>query len=214
MCIVLLLPVFQLGLAYELGHASMYSDKRNPCGMSVVLLHCSSLQYRFVQEEDAFPDDETINQMLARTEDEFELYQRMDVERRRAEAREARRKPRLMEQDELPSWLLKDEEEVCSFQIAACLAPFTAAALRTTCDVVWHARHNPIAVLAVVIHSCVTLRLGLFEQVERLTCEEEEDKLFARGQRQRKEVDYSDALTEKEFMRVRQPPVSNVLATK
>lgn len=29
----------------------------------------------FYQEEDEFPDDETINQMLARTEDEFETYQ-------------------------------------------------------------------------------------------------------------------------------------------
>lgn len=28
-----------------------------------------------IQEEDEVPDDETINQMLARSEDEFEVYQ-------------------------------------------------------------------------------------------------------------------------------------------
>lgn len=32
-------------------------------------------------EEAAIPDDETINQMLARTEDEFDMFQKMDAER-------------------------------------------------------------------------------------------------------------------------------------
>ena len=36
----------------------------------------------------------------------------MDLERRRQEARAPNRKPRLMEEDELPSWLIKDEAEV------------------------------------------------------------------------------------------------------
>ncbi|KAJ8305679.1 hypothetical protein KUTeg_016224 [Tegillarca granosa] len=100
------------------------------------------------EEEDEVPDDETINQMLARTEEEFDLYQTMDIERRREEARNPKRKPRLMEEDELPSWMLKNEDEV-----------------------------------------------------ERLTYEEEEEKLFGRGSRQRKEVDYSDSLTEKQWIK-------------
>ena len=58
------------------------------------------------------PDDETINQMLARTEDEFESMQGMDLERRRVEAREVKRLPRLIEENELPQWLVKNEEEV------------------------------------------------------------------------------------------------------
>merc|ERR1719429_1085694 len=37
-------------------------------------------------EENEVPDDEVVNQMIARSEDEFELFQRMDMERRRAEA--------------------------------------------------------------------------------------------------------------------------------
>ncbi|XP_035698994.1 transcription activator BRG1-like isoform X1 [Branchiostoma floridae] len=99
-------------------------------------------------DEDEVPDDETINQMIARVEEEYELFQRMDLDRRRNEARDPNRKPRLMEEDELPAWLVKDEAEV-----------------------------------------------------ERLTYEEEEEKIFGRGSRTRKEVDYSDALTEREWLR-------------
>ncbi|XP_071953036.1 probable global transcription activator SNF2L2 [Antedon mediterranea] len=100
------------------------------------------------EEENEIPDDETVNQMIARTEEDFEIYQRMDIERRRDEATASVRKPRLMEEDELPSWLMKDEKEV-----------------------------------------------------ERLTSEEETEKLFGRGSRQRKDIDYSDGLTEKEWIR-------------
>ncbi|KAM9761553.1 putative global transcription activator SNF2L2 [Menidia menidia] len=72
----------------------------------------------------------------------------MDLDRRREEARNPKRKPRLMEEDDLPGWILKDDAEV-----------------------------------------------------ERLTCEEEEEKMFGRGSRQRKEVDYSDSLTEKQWLK-------------
>ncbi|XP_059903294.1 transcription activator BRG1 isoform X5 [Gadus macrocephalus] len=99
-------------------------------------------------EEDEVPDDETVNQMIARSEDEFEQFMRMDLDRRREDARNPRRRPRLMEEDELPAWILKDDAEV-----------------------------------------------------ERLTCEDEEEKLFGRGSRLRKEVDYSDALTETQWLK-------------
>uniref|UniRef100_H3CGZ3 SWI/SNF related BAF chromatin remodeling complex subunit ATPase 4a n=1 Tax=Tetraodon nigroviridis TaxID=99883 RepID=H3CGZ3_TETNG len=100
------------------------------------------------EEEDEVPDDETVNQMIARSEEEFEQFMRMDLDRRREEARNPKRKPRLMEEDDLPGWILKDDAEV-----------------------------------------------------ERLTCEEEEEKMFGRGSRQRKEVDYSDSLTEKQWLK-------------
>uniref|UniRef100_A0A668A4Y7 SWI/SNF related BAF chromatin remodeling complex subunit ATPase 4a n=1 Tax=Myripristis murdjan TaxID=586833 RepID=A0A668A4Y7_9TELE len=100
------------------------------------------------EEEDEVPDDETVNQMIARSEEEFEQFMRMDLDRRREEARNPKRKPRLMEEDDMPSWILKDDAEV-----------------------------------------------------ERLTCEEEEEKMFGRGSRQRKEVDYSDSLTEKQWLK-------------
>ncbi|XP_037114279.1 probable global transcription activator SNF2L2 isoform X2 [Syngnathus acus] len=86
--------------------------------------------------------------MIARNEDEFELFMRFDMDRRREDARNPKRKPRLMEEDELPSWIIKDDAEV-----------------------------------------------------ERLTYEEEEEKMFGRGSRCRRDVDYSDALTEKQWLR-------------
>ncbi|KAG7268595.1 hypothetical protein CRUP_011742 [Coryphaenoides rupestris] len=86
------------------------------------------------EEEDEVPDDETLNQMIARNEDEFEHFMRMDMDRRREDARNPKRKPRLMEEDELPSWVIKDEAEV-----------------------------------------------------ERLTYEEEEEKMFGRGSRSRRD---------------------------
>lgn len=99
------------------------------------------------EDENEVPDDETINQMIARNEEEFESFQKMDLDRRREEAKNPKRKPRLMEEDELPHWLLKDDAEV-----------------------------------------------------ERLTNDDEEDKIFGRGSRQRKEVDYTDQLNEREFL--------------
>jgi len=57
------------------------------------------------------PDDETVNQMIARSEGEFELFQRMDNERRKKESLPGA-KPRLMDESELPGWLLRDDEDV------------------------------------------------------------------------------------------------------
>lgn len=113
------------------------------------------------EEENEIPDDETINQMIARNEEEFELFQKMDLDRRREEARNPKRKPRLMEEDELPAWLVKDDAEV-----------------------------------------------------ERLTTKEEEDKLFGHGSRQHKEVDYSDSLTEKQWLKAVEEGNLEVLETK
>ncbi|CAM2712301.1 unnamed protein product [Rotaria socialis] len=100
------------------------------------------------EEEDEVPDDEIINQMIARSEDEYNLFNRMDRERRHAEARMPNRKPRLLEMSELPAWLTKDPKEL-----------------------------------------------------EKTILDQETLDLFGRGTRQRKEVDYSDSLTDKEWLR-------------
>ncbi|CAF2772691.1 unnamed protein product [Rotaria sp. Silwood2] len=100
------------------------------------------------EEEDEVPDDEIINQMIARSEDEYNLFNRMDRERRHAEARMPNRKPRLFELSELPAWLTKDPKEFVNALI-----------------------------------------------------DQEALDLFGRGTRQRKEVDYSDSLTEKEWLK-------------
>ncbi|KAJ4436030.1 hypothetical protein ANN_18657 [Periplaneta americana] len=101
------------------------------------------------EEENEVPEDDTVNRMIARNEGELELFSRMDLERRREEAKLGpNRKSRLIEEGELPDWLVKDDEEV-----------------------------------------------------ERWTFEEEEENYLGRGSRQRKEVDYSDSLTEKEWLK-------------
>merc|ERR1712242_121988 len=65
------------------------------------------------EEENEVPDDEIINQMLARSEDEFDLFQRMDLERRRAEADlGTERKDRLIQECELPEFLMRDEDDL------------------------------------------------------------------------------------------------------
>ena len=95
------------------------------------------------EEENAIPDDEFINLMISRSEEETELFKRMDIER--AE-RELNGKPRLITAAELPDWLVKEDDEVDRWNY-------------------------------------------------------EEDSILGRGSRQRKEVDYTDSLTEKEWLK-------------
>ena len=50
---------------------------------------------------------------IARSEDEFEKFQQMDIQRRREDAAlGTERRPRLMEENELPPFLLEEEEEI------------------------------------------------------------------------------------------------------
>ena len=100
------------------------------------------------EEEDEAPDDETINQMLARNQEEFEIFARMDMEREALEATLPGPRQRLMTEAELPPWILRDEVDV---------------------------------------------ERSFFDL-------DELDPAF-NGKRQRKEVDYSDALTENQFLK-------------
>lgn len=125
------------------------------------------------------PDDETVNQMIARRETEFETYQRMDIERRREDAKlGANRKSRLVEEAELPEWLVKDDEEVV-FVVNDILA-------KGTCIVFYDEQRFPLS------------------QVESWTYGEDPSTQvgMGRGSRMRREVDYSDSLREKEWLKV------------
>jgi SWI/SNF-related matrix-associated actin-dependent regulator of chromatin subfamily A protein 2/4 len=65
------------------------------------------------EEENECPDDEVVNQMIARSEEEFELFQKMDLDRRREEAQAgSNRKARLIEMSELPEFLLQKDEDL------------------------------------------------------------------------------------------------------
>jgi len=64
------------------------------------------------EDENETPDDEVVNQMIARSEAEFEKFQQMDIDRRRHDASlGSERKPRLIEDSELPDYLLADPED-------------------------------------------------------------------------------------------------------
>ncbi|KAK6058327.1 protein, SNF2 family [Cooperia oncophora] len=67
-------------------------------------------------EDDEVPDDETINQMIARSEEEFNLFQSMDIDRRREEAGQLHRKPRLLEENEIPHDILKASDEFAELE--------------------------------------------------------------------------------------------------
>ncbi|KAJ1526334.1 hypothetical protein ONE63_009483 [Megalurothrips usitatus] len=97
------------------------------------------------EEENEVPDDEVVNQMIARHENEFDTFQKMDLERREKETQN-----RLIQEDELPEFLQRDEEEI-----------------ENLCE----------------------------------EDDEEEPQELGRGSRQRKEVDYTDSLTEREWLR-------------
>uniref|UniRef100_A0A1A9ZBP8 ATP-dependent helicase brm n=1 Tax=Glossina pallidipes TaxID=7398 RepID=A0A1A9ZBP8_GLOPL len=99
------------------------------------------------EEENEVPDDEMVNMMIGRSEEEIELFKKMDIERKKEDERLHPGRERLIDESELPDWLTKDDDEVER----------------------WHTY--------------------------------DEDTILGRGSRQRKEVDYTDSLTEKELLR-------------
>ena len=104
------------------------------------------------EEENEAPDDEVVNQMICRSEEEYEMFQKMDIERRREEASAgSQRKARLIEENELPPFLINYDEEMAAIEAEEALE----------------------------------------EKVE-----------LGRGNRSRKETNYDDQLSEKEWLKV------------
>jgi SWI/SNF-related matrix-associated actin-dependent regulator of chromatin subfamily A member 2/4 len=95
------------------------------------------------EEENEVPDDEMINFMIARSDEELEMFKQMDIDRKKEET-----KKRLVEECELPEWLTKNHEEI-----------------------------------------------------DQWNDDEDDSAILGRGSRQRKEVDYTDSLTEKEWLK-------------
>ncbi|CAH2068407.1 unnamed protein product, partial [Iphiclides podalirius] len=99
------------------------------------------------EEENEVPDDDLINEMIARSEEELEIFKQTDIERKKTETQS-----RLIDESELPDWLVKDDDEVVCNKGQG-----------------WNYL--------------------------------DEDETLGRGSRQRKEVDYTDSLTEKEWLK-------------
>ena len=69
-------------------------------------------------EENEVPDDDVVNQMISRSEEEFELFQIMDMEKKREEEEFGDLgKPRLIDVCELPKFLLHTEEDIDTMEI-------------------------------------------------------------------------------------------------
>lgn len=141
---------YKLNVDSKVIQAGMFDAKSTGQERKQFLQNILKQEVELNEDDPEVPDDETVNQMIARSEEEYELFQRMDIERRRIEATssDSQRKPRLMEESELPAWLLKDDT-----------------------------------------------------QLEKMRTEAEESELYGKGSRARKEVDYSDQLTEREFLK-------------
>ncbi|VDD82876.1 unnamed protein product [Mesocestoides corti] len=137
---------YKLNVDEKVIQAGMFDNKSTGLERRQFLQNLLEADDEADEDENEAPDDETVNQMLARTEKEFDIYQRMDAERQVAERQQAKPEPRLMEYKELPDWIVRDEEEV-----------------------------------------------------ERSLNMDETSLLSMR--RQRKEVDYSDALTDRQFLK-------------
>nr|CAI5847489.1 unnamed protein product [Callosobruchus analis] len=139
---------YKLNMDEKVIQAGMFDQKSTGTERQQFLQHILHQDGDDEEEENEVPDDETVNQMVARSEAEFELFQKMDLERRRDDARlGSARKARLMEISELPDWLVKEDDEVDP----------------------WNYDDN--------------------------------DSVLGRGTRHRKEVDYTDSLTEKEWLK-------------
>lgn len=128
---------YKLGLNEKIIKAGMFDNKSTGHQRREFLQSILSATDDCDENENEIPDNETINQMIARNEDEFELFQKEDIKRRQ----EMEDDQRLIGEKELPNWLTMGEEEV-----------------------------------------------------DKITKEEAEEKIFGRGSRQRNKIDYSDAM--------------------
>ncbi|KAJ8969543.1 hypothetical protein NQ314_001695 [Rhamnusium bicolor] len=139
---------YKLNMDEKVIQAGMFDQKSTGTERQQFLQHILHQDGDDEEEENEVPDDETVNQMVARSEAEFELFQKMDLERRREDSKLGpARKSRLLEISELPNWLVKEDDEVDPWNY------------------------------------------------------EDTESILGRGSRQRKEVDYTDSLTEKEWLK-------------
>ncbi|CAG0887655.1 unnamed protein product [Cyprideis torosa] len=140
---------YKLNMDEKVIQAGMFDQKSTGWERKQLLQNILSHEVDEDEEENEVPDDEQVNEMIARNEDELAKFQQMDLERRREEAKAGdQRRPRLMEESELPEWINRDPDE-------------------------------------------------LDEEDE-----EEDETLYGRGSRQKREVDYSDSVTDKDFLKM------------
>lgn len=103
---------YKLGLDKKIIEAGMFNKKSNAKERKSMLEEIMRQEEESKdQDEEDIPSDKQINEMLARSNQEYELFQKMDKERAEKDRLEAKRMglkeppPRLMSDEELPAWL-------------------------------------------------------------------------------------------------------------
>lgn len=88
--------------------AGQFNNQSSESDRTQMLKEILQAQAKGDEEEDDIPTLEDLNRVLARSDEEFDLFQQMDVKRVADEDRTG--KPRLMmDESELPPWVLKPE---------------------------------------------------------------------------------------------------------
>ena len=103
---------YKLNMDEKVIQAGMFDQKSTGADRKLFLQTILQQDEADEEEENEAPDDETVNQMIARTEGEFELFQKMDMDRKKSETADPNFKGRLMDESELPDWLLREDDEV------------------------------------------------------------------------------------------------------
>merc|ERR1719429_494701 len=89
---------YKLNMDEKVIQAGMFNNRSTGSERQELLQSILRAEDEGDDEENEAPDDENVNQMIARSEEEYELFQKMDIDRRREEAQAgANRKARLIE---------------------------------------------------------------------------------------------------------------------
>lgn len=98
----------KLQMDAQIIQAGQFNNQSSDTDRTEMLKEILQSQARVGPDEDAVPKLEELNRLLARSDDEFDLFQEMDE--RRIAAEESEGKTRLLtDEGDLPSWVLKPE---------------------------------------------------------------------------------------------------------
>jgi len=106
---------FKMGLDAKIIEAGMFNKKSNAEQRKSMLEDLLRRDQEQNEIGDDLPSDAEINQMLARSDEEFEIFQQMDAEREKQLLDEWRKMgkkgqpQRLIQEDELPEWMVAEQ---------------------------------------------------------------------------------------------------------
>ncbi|PIC18015.1 hypothetical protein B9Z55_024057 [Caenorhabditis nigoni] len=100
---------FKLNVDEKVIQAGKFDNRSTGAERRQILENIIKADNESAEDEDV-PNDEEINDMISRSEDEFDMFQKMDEDRVEADKRR-RAKPRLCDQDEIPKDILRAADE-------------------------------------------------------------------------------------------------------